>query len=328
MVSRSNFDIKIEYIEQWVLNYRTAGKAVWRALMGQIEDLRLFASVIENRSISGAANDLHIAKSAVSRRLGLLEERYGARLIAREPGNWEITATGLELYHRAIRVVSDVDEIEHDFTSAVQDLAGPLTVSVPREFGMAYLNASIIEFTQLYPEIQLTVDFDDRTVDMTRENYDLAVRITPSLNDELVAVKIGTTRHQLCASPSYLAKNGIPETAKDLLDHQLLNFGSAKRVVWEFKRKNGRAERIEFQPALNSNNGLFLLSAAEKGVGIAALPNFLSDRAIASGTIVSMLPELDGPQWGIFIIHSEGRRLNRRMRLFIDHLQSTGSQAL
>ncbi len=91
--------------------------------MGQIEDLHLFTLVVDNRSISGAAEQLNIAKSAVSRRLNLLEERYGARLIDREPGKWEVTATGLELYQRALGVVQDAREIEGDFTEKNQSLA-------------------------------------------------------------------------------------------------------------------------------------------------------------------------------------------------------------
>lgn len=187
--------------------------------MGQIEDLRLFALVVENRSISRAADKLNIAKSAVSRRLNLLEGRYGSRLINRSPGVWEVSATGRELYQRAVRAVTEVDEIESDFTDATHILAGPLTVSIPREFGTTFLMPALISFRQRHPDIRLTVDFDDRAVDLSRENYDIAIRITSHIETGVVATKIGTSVHQLCASPSYLNEHEAPKTLDDLKEH-------------------------------------------------------------------------------------------------------------
>ncbi len=290
--------------------------------MGQIEDLRLFALVVENRSLSRAAERLHIAKSAVSRRLNLLEARFGSRLIDRGPGTWELTPTGLELYQRAVRVVNDVDDIESDFVDAKHHLAGPLTISVPRDFGIAFLNPALIAFKARYPDIQLTADFDDRTVDLSRENYDFAIRVTPKIDAGIVAKKIGASEHQLCASPAYLDANGVPEKLEDLLQHPLLYFGTARRAKWEFVGEGGKPESITFQPSLNSNSGDFLLKAAEQSLGIARLPDFLSEQAVASGFLVPVLPKVAVRQWGIYLLHAEDRRLNRRMRLFAEEIEA------
>lgn len=288
--------------------------------MGQIEDLRLFSLVVENRSISRAAEKLHIAKSAVSRRLSLLEARYGSRLIDREPGKWEVTATGLELFQRAVRVVNDADEIENDFTEAPQNLAGPLTISVPRDFGISFLNTALMAFKNRYPEIKLSVDFDDHLVDLARDNYDFAIRITSELEPNVVTKRIGTTRHQLCAAPSYFARNGHPKTLKDLDAHPLLHFGTAKRARWDFKEISGKAQSIEFQPSLNSNSGVFLLEAALNGMGIARLPDFICQASVLADDLMTTLPELTVSDWGIFLVHAEDRRLNRRMRLFSEEM--------
>jgi len=107
--------------------------------MGQMEDLRLFTVIVENHSISKAADRLNIAKSAVSRRLHLLEDRYSAKLIDRAPGRWNVTETGRELYQRALRAVHDFEEIETDFSSTHAAISGPLSVSLPREFGISIL---------------------------------------------------------------------------------------------------------------------------------------------------------------------------------------------
>lgn len=291
--------------------------------MGQIEDLRLFALVVENRSISRAADKLHIAKSAVSRRLNLLEDRFGARLIDRAPGVWEVTAIGQELYQRAVRVVGEVDEIEGDFTEAARYLAGPLTISVPRDFGVTYLKTALLEFKVRYPEIQLSVDFDDHYVDLARENYDFAIRITSKLEDSVVATKIGSVRHQVYGSPAYIAEHGQPDCPRDLGNHPLLNYGTAKRATWEFFGEKGKPTKHVFQPNLNSNSGIFLLEAAKKGLGLARLPDFIVESPAVPSDLVPVLQDWHMPVAGIYLVHSGNRRLNRRMRLFSEEIQFT-----
>ena len=286
--------------------------------MGQIEDLRLFTLVVESGSISKAATKLRIAKSAVSRRLGLLEERYGTRLIDRVPGVWKVTESGHELYQRATRIVGDVDEIENDFSNASADLGGPLYISVPRDFGIAFLDDALIDFKTRHREIQLAVDFDDRTVDLDRENYDFAVRITPNTASDNPGVRIGTVQHRLFASPGYLQQHGAPQTLDDLHHHPLLHFRTARRAVWDFVDSKGKTIPFEFQPFLNSNSGVFLLEATLRGLGIARLPDFIASKAQAAGKLLPVLTDVTIPGLGVFLVHAEDRRLNRRMRLFAE----------
>lgn len=289
--------------------------------MGQIEDLRLFVTVVENGGISKAADMLGIAKSAVSRRLSLLEERFGTRLIDRSRGAWDITTTGQELYQRAVNVVGDVDEIENDYVSTSAKVEGPLSVTLPREFGLAFLSRPLLTFKQDFPQIALTVDFDDRRVDLERENYDMAIRIAAAGGDSPTTTRIGQVEHKLFANRSYLEKNPVPVCLNDLQDHRLLYFGAAKRAIWEFVGPKGTHESFAFKPFLNSNNGGFLLEAVLNGLGVARLPDFITTAALEKGELVAVLPNLEIPSWGIFLVHSEIRRLNRRMRLFSEAMK-------
>jgi len=289
--------------------------------LGQIEDLRLFVLVVENGSITKAADKLRIAKSAVSRRLGLLEERFGKKLIDRAPGAWSVTETGHELYQRALRLVGDAEEIEDDFVNASADLTGPLSLSVPRDFGIAFLNPMLVTFKERHPEIQLTVDFDDRRVDLARENYDFAIRISPELEGTRSEMRIGTVQHRLYASQNYLKAHSKPRVLADLGQHQLLNYGAARRAVWDFGSIKGKPLRFEFHPFLNSNSGVFLLEATLDGLGICRLPSFITSGARAAGQLVPVLPEMAIPDWGIYLVHAEDRRHNRRMRLFTEALK-------
>ena len=289
--------------------------------LGQIEDLRLFVHVVENRSITKTADKLHIAKSAVSRRLALLEERYGAKLIDRVPGVWALTDTGRELYQRAHRVVGEADEIESDFVNASTDLKGPLSVSVPREFGINFLSHALTLFKSNHPDIQLTVDFDDRIVDLNRENYDLAIRIAGLAQVKEPFAQIGTVRLGLFASAQYLKIHPEPTSLDHLRDHNLLYFGSARRTVWEFLTSKEKMRKFEFQPFLNSNSGTFLLNATLDGLGISCLPEFIASGPAKQKRLVRLLPEIAMPERAIILLHANDRRLNRRMRIFSEAMK-------
>jgi len=289
--------------------------------MGQIEDLRLFVQILEAGSISRAAVNLNIAKSAVSRRLALLEERYDATLIERSPGNWRVTETGTELHQRALRVIEEVNEIDVDFVSGSADLSGPLSISVPRDFGLGYLKHALTDFKIRYPEIALSVDFDDRVVDLSQENYDFAIRITDSTGAINSASRIGVVEHALYASSTYFKTRTEPRCLEDLHAHQLLNYGRVRKARWDFIQEKKKTLQFNFKPFLNSNSGLYLLNATLRGLGISRLPDFIVKNAIDDKSLVRVLPNIESPRWGIYLLHEDNRHLNRRMRVFIEEIK-------
>jgi DNA-binding transcriptional LysR family regulator len=290
--------------------------------MGQIEDLRMFVTVVESGGIARAAVAFGIAKSAVSRRLAQLEDRYDARLIDRQPGHWDVTTAGRELYQRASLVVADAEDLDADFMHTEQSLSGPLSVTIAREFGLNFLKPTFFAFMKAHPQIDLTIDFDDRFVDLRNENYDLGVRITSGKLPGIESRPIGTICRGLFASPSYVNNKGLPNAPCDLTAHPLLHYGSARRARWELYC-NGKIHDIEFQPALNSNNGQFLLSAALHDMGIVRLPDFLAAEAVQKGDLIKVLPECEIVAYPIQVVYRANRRLNKRMRALIEALQQS-----
>jgi DNA-binding transcriptional LysR family regulator len=290
--------------------------------MGQFEDLRMYVTVVESGGIARAADVLGVAKSAVSRRLGQLEDRYDMRLIDRQPRNWEVTTAGQELYQRASVMVADADDLDEDFTQTSQSLTGPLSISIAREFGLSFLKPTLFAFMKGHPQIDLTVDFDDRTVDLENENYDLGVRISAGNLEGLECYPIGATRHGLFASPLYAENNGLPLEYADLKHHQLLHYGSARRARWEFLH-DGKKQFIDFQPALNSNSGPFLLDAALHDKGIIRLPDFMVSEELKMGNLVPVLPECKFAVLNIQVVYRTNRRLNKRMRALLEALQQS-----
>ena len=289
--------------------------------MGQMEDLKLYVQVVEQGSISKAASILRIAKSAVSRRISILEERYSSVLIDRTPGKWEITKVGLDLYQRSRALVAEFEEVNEDFTSLHAQISGPLNISIPRDFGLNYLRQKLFEFQGKYPNIKLSIDFDDRFVDLETENYDFAVRITAQADNKHISKRIGAIRRYLCASPEYLSLNGTPQNLEDLQAHSLLHYGNTKRGNWTFQTSDRKEKSIKFSPTISSNSGQFLGEAALNNIGISMLPDFIADKYIDTGQLKTILPQYSLSPYEIYLTHLGSRRLNRRMRAFSSALE-------
>ena len=289
--------------------------------MGQMEDLKLYVQVVEQGSISKAASILRIAKSAVSRRISILEERYSSVLIDRTPGKWEITKVGLDLYQRSRALVAEFEEVNEDFTSLHAQISGPLNISIPRDFGLNYLRQKLFEFQGKYPNIKLSIDFDDRFVDLETENYDFAIRITAQADTKYISKRIGAIRRYLCASPEYLSLNGTPQNLEDLQAHSLLHYGNTKRGNWAFQTSDRKEKSIKFSPTISSNSGQFLGEAALNNIGISMLPDFIADKYIDTGQLKTILPQYSLSPYEIYLTHLGSRRLNRRMRAFSSALE-------
>ena len=289
--------------------------------MGQMEDLKLYVQVVEQGSISKAASNLRIAKSAVSRRISILEERYSSVLIDRTPGKWEITKVGLDLYQRSRALVAEFEEVNEDFTSLHAQISGPLNISIPRDFGLNYLRQKLFEFQGKYPNIKLSIDFDDRFVDLETENYDFAIRITAQADTKYISKRIGAIRRYLCASPEYLSLNGTPQNLEDLQVHSLLHYGNTKRGNWAFQTSDRKEKSIKFSPTISSNSGQFLGEAALNNIGISMLPDFIADKYIDTGQLKTILPQYSLSPYEIYLTHLGSRRLNRRMRAFSSALE-------
>ena len=289
--------------------------------MGQMEDLKLYVQVVEQGSISKAASILRIAKSAVSRRISILEERYSSVLIDRTPGKWEITKVGFDLYQRSRALVAEFEEVNEDFTSLHAQISGPLNISIPRDFGLNYLRQKLFEFQGKYPNIKLRIDFDDRFVDLETENYDFAIRITAQADTKYISKRIGAIRRYLCASPEYLSLNGTPQNLEDLQAHSLLHYGNTKRGNWTFQTSDRKEKSIKFSPTISSNSGQFLGEAALNNIGISMLPDFIADKYIDTGQLKTILPQYSLSPYEIYLTHLGSRRLNRRMRAFSSALE-------
>ena len=172
--------------------------------MGQIEDLRAFVQIVEQGSIGKAAEQAGVAKSAMSRKLSLLEKRLQVDLIARTTRQWALTESGREYYERGLSVISSFDELEAQVTNESVALRGEIKLSVPLYFGRANLSSHLLAFCKEHPEVKLNIEFSDRLVDVVDERFDMVVRISELPDSTLIARRLCQTRHVYCASPDYV----------------------------------------------------------------------------------------------------------------------------
>ncbi len=294
--------------------------------MGQLEDLHAFVQIVEHESIGKAAAAMGIAKSAMSRKLRLLEERMQTELIVRTTRQWALTEAGRQYYERGLNVVIAFQELDKTVQSERGDLAGVIRMSVPLYFGKSVLTQPLLEFAEAHPDVHLKIDFSDRMVDVVRENYDFVVRIANLPDSSLIARKLCEAQHVFCASAKYLEASPALNTLHDLQHHKIIQFGPSQRFKWTAKTPTGKMESVSLSASLNSDDGAFLIDAATQGLGVTRVPDFMVEAALKSGELVRVLEHSKPDPKGIFAVYPATKYLPARTRALLDFLVSRVSK--
>ena len=277
--------------------------------MGQLEDMNAFIRVVEAGGISRAAEQMDIAKSAISRRLADLETRLGVRLLNRTTRTSSLTEAGQSYYERAVKVVDDVAELNTITADSNCALEGTIRLAVPLSFGLAHLAPAIDTFAKEHPELTFNIDFSDRQIDLVEEGFDLAFRIADLKDSTLVARKISPIRLILCASPDYIKEHGLPKTPGELKNHHFLQYNVSGSSTLKLKDNKGKEHLVKMPAKMIANNGDFLKDMAVAGHGILATPTFISWKAIAIGDLVPILSNYKLPQPNAYAVYPQTRYL-------------------
>lgn len=289
--------------------------------MDRFQNMQTFTRVVDAGSISGAAERMGIAKSAVSRRLKELEEHLGVALFNRTTRQMNLTDTGSAFYQQAVRILDDVLEAELSTSQAHGTLKGSLKVALPQSFGVMHMGAAINEFLQIHPQIEFDLDFNDRQVDLIQEGFDLAIRIANLTDSTLIARRLAPIKMMLCVSPGYLKKHGTPQTPDDLLNHQCMAYSLLSDYrTWSFTDKNNQQHKIIIKPHIKATVGEFLRDAAVSDQGIILVPTFIAYKEIKQGKLVPLLSEYQLSQVNAYAIYPQTRHLSQRVRVFVDFL--------
>jgi len=278
--------------------------------------LMIFARVVDATSFSEAARRLGMPISTVSRKVAELEDQLGVRLLERSTRQLRLTDVGAEVLEHALKSVEVSEAVESVVSNQLTEVKGTLRLSAPPSIADSVLAPLVTAFQASYPQVQVHILVTDRFVDHIAEGIDLVFRVGPLDDSSLVARKVLRYRHQLVASPDYLASQKLPAKPKDLLNHRLLAFSFwTPQNSWTFV-KGDRKETITFQPYLAINDYLGLAKALVSGAGIGDLPPIVCPEDLESGALVEVMPKWRFRPVDVSVVHLSNRHIPRVVRLF------------
>lgn len=291
--------------------------------MLDFSDLKAFARIAELGSLSGAARALRMPKSSISRALVRLEEAVGAALIERSTRHLRVTDAGLLLQRHARRILDDVGEAENAIGGLVGHPQGDLRVSVPFTYAAGPLARALPGFLERHPDVRVLLTIDNRVVDLLAEDYDVAIRIGPLPDSELIARRVATLELFPCASPGYLASHRRITKPADLTSHTI--FGHrAINEVWSFRSRSGAQREIEVSAKMVAPEPDVIRTMLLANAGIGILPAFHAEDCIAAGSLVRVLPDYEHRSVDVHALYPSHRSLSAKVRVFIDALVVSG----
>jgi DNA-binding transcriptional LysR family regulator len=281
-----------------------------------LNEILVFARVVQSGSFSAAARLLDMPKSTVSRKVSELEERIGARLIQRTTRKLGLTDAGRIYYEHSARIVAELEAADQAVGRMQAAPRGLLRVTSPLSFAM--LGPIVAEYLERHADVQVELVCTDRTVDLVDEGFDVAIRAGALADSTLVARHLGTIKRVLVAAPGYCKKNGTPKTPADLKQHTCLSFGSgATPNVWRLEAGKQTVE-IRVSPRLTVNDFDILQETARAGIGIAFMPEFSCADDVRTGRLKHVLAEWCSPEVPVHALVPSVRQLSPKVVAFVD----------
>jgi LysR family transcriptional regulator for bpeEF and oprC len=287
--------------------------------MDQLLAMKVFTRVAERGSFAQAADELNISRAAVSGHVAALEKHLGARLLNRTTRRVGLTAEGADYLRRSRRILDEVQDAEETLRGSRSKPQGLLRVDVPVAFGRYLLLPALPDFTRRYPAIDLDIRLNDRIVDLVAERVDVAVRVAGLQQAGLVARRVAQMNVVTCASPTYLADHGEPQTPDDLRQHRLLGLTPAAggSPEWTFPSPyNPRRLKLHFAMQFNSAEAPIIGAAA--GLGITHTADLLVAEYVSRGELKLILNDYALPGPPISLVYPSAGHQRPKVRVFSD----------
>jgi DNA-binding transcriptional LysR family regulator len=283
------------------------------------DKLRVFHAVAEAGSFTHAGDTLNLSQSAVSRQISALEEALQVPLFHRHARGLILTEQGESLNRTVRDVFAKLAMTEALLTESKEKPAGRLKVTTTVGFGSSWLSARLQQFLELYPDVSMTLLLDDSDLDLAMREADVAIRMHPPKQPDLVQRHLMSMDWHVVASPAYLQKMGTPVRAEDLDSHKLILFGNYRPPVPDINWliDAGRRSGVPRKPLLEVNSLQAMLLAARSGLGIAALPDYMANGAEG---VVRIMPDIKAPKVDVYFVYPEELRNSKRVAVFRDFL--------
>lgn len=295
--------------------------------MDATSDLRVFVRVMDRGSFSAAAKDLGLTPSAVSKLVSRLEDRLGARLLARSTRRLALTAEGETFLARARRIVADIDEAEAEVMSVRGAPRGRLHINAGTAFGLHQLTPALAAFLARYPEINVELSITDRLVDLIEEQADIAVRSGHIPQGPFIQRKIADLQRVICAAPSYVERRGTPQSSAELKQHDCIVVAGPGLDRWPFKTRSG-IDVVDVAPRVTTDDAEAALRLAIEGAGIVRLSDVIVGEPLRKGELVPLLTDTHHVEpFPLSAIYPMGRQRLPRVAVFLDFLMERFAHA-
>jgi DNA-binding transcriptional LysR family regulator len=281
--------------------------------------MRVFARVARLGSFAGAARELRLSTTAVSRRVAELEDGLGVKLLQLTTRRIGLSEEGAAYLDRCERILEEIDDLESSIAAQRASPSGRLRVTAGVSFGQEQLVPLLPAFLEQHPKLSVDLDLSDRYVDLVAEGFDVAIRIGRLPDSTLVARRLAPSRVVLCASPAYLERAGTPGTPEDLARHACV-IDRNTPLAWELAGENGPYRHVP-EGRLQLNGAHVMRDVLVRGLGIGPLPSFVAGRSLASGELVEVLADFPLPLSSVFAVYPLNRHLSTKVRIWIDHLR-------
>ncbi len=290
--------------------------------MDRFESYRAFVEVAEAASFTQAARRLAQSKSSISKAVAALEDDLAVRLFHRTTRRLSLTEAGAALLPRAREVLDRVAEAESFLAAAAESPRGTLRVAAPLSFGLQRLGPLLPGLLASCPDLKIELMLEDRRVDLVEEGVDVALRVGHLADSSLKALRLGAARMRLVAAPGFMQGRDLPHDPDALAGWPALLYSTGTGVEsWTFSRGDD-SRTLRPESRLVANNGDVLRDAAIAGLGLARLPGFLVDEALAAGTLTELLADWQPEPLPIHALYPPGPHQPLKLRAFLDHLRT------
>ncbi|MFL5353290.1 LysR family transcriptional regulator [Archangium sp.] len=284
-----------------------------------LNELLVFAKVVQAGGFTAAARGLRMPKSTVSRKVSELEERVGAQLLQRTTRKLHLTEVGRAYYEHCARIVAEAEAAELAVTRLQAAPHGLLRVTAPLSINL--LGPIVAEFMKSYPEVQLELVCTDRAVDLVEEGFDVAIRAGKLADSSLIARRLGIIERLVVAAPSYIKTRGAPKSPKELEKHDCLLFGAGRDGnTWSLHAGN-RSVEVAIHSRLVVNEPDMLRAVTLAGGGVALLPNILCTTDLSTGRLQRILPDWASPGAPVHAVYPSTRHHSPKVTAFVDFLR-------
>jgi DNA-binding transcriptional LysR family regulator len=284
--------------------------------MDKLRAMRVFVTIVEEGSLTAAADVLGMSVPSVVRTLAALERALGVRLLYRTTRRSSLSDEGREYYERCNRVLAEVDAAEASLSARRGEPSGRLRVTAPVMYGRMHIAPIVLAFMARYRQMETELLLLDRVVDLVEEGIDVALRIAHLPESSLVAVPVGQTRRVVCAAPSYLKRAGVPQRPADLAAHRCIIFSGLTTNQWSFGGK--RTAEATVRPALKTNQFDVAIEACLAGMGCGQFLCYQVEALLKARKLRRVLEEFEPAALPVHLVFPSARHLSANVRAFID----------